>query len=218
MPRRCSFKLELDYPQPLAGVDEAGCAPLAGPVVAGACILDRDKFPRRNRRFEEYPRSKSARRFMAGWSSRRSAWGVGDRQRSRKSTSLTSLGEDAGDDPGGRGAGAFTGLGARRRKRPSEVAKAIEGDRRWRCQVVCSIGGSLDPRQSHSRPDHGRFCTSNIRAMAGSGTADMGTPEHSARSPSLGPTPLHRRSFPKVRAGDRKKLVSRSWFSKFQRK
>ena len=46
MPRRCSFKLEIGFPQPLAGVDEAGCAPLAGPVVAAACILDRDKFPR----------------------------------------------------------------------------------------------------------------------------------------------------------------------------
>ena len=46
MPRRCSFKLELEFPQPLAGVDEAGCAPLAGPVVAAACILDREKFPR----------------------------------------------------------------------------------------------------------------------------------------------------------------------------
>jgi ribonuclease HII len=31
---------------PLAGVDEAGCAPLAGPVVAAAVVLDRDKFPR----------------------------------------------------------------------------------------------------------------------------------------------------------------------------
>lgn len=31
---------------PLAGVDEAGCAPLAGPVVAAAVILDRDRFPR----------------------------------------------------------------------------------------------------------------------------------------------------------------------------
>jgi len=31
---------------PLAGVDEAGCAPLAGPVVAAAVILDREKFPR----------------------------------------------------------------------------------------------------------------------------------------------------------------------------
>src|SRR4029450_9423441 len=46
MPRRCSFKLELDYPQPLAGVDEAGCAPLAGPVVAAAVVLDRGEFPR----------------------------------------------------------------------------------------------------------------------------------------------------------------------------
>jgi ribonuclease HII len=31
---------------PLAGVDEAGCAPLAGPVVAAAVVLDRDRFPR----------------------------------------------------------------------------------------------------------------------------------------------------------------------------
>src|SRR4029078_7510146 len=46
MPRRCSFKPEIGFPQPLAGVDEAGCAPLAGPVVAAACILDRERFPR----------------------------------------------------------------------------------------------------------------------------------------------------------------------------
>ena len=45
MKRPC-FKLELPYPQPLAGVDEAGCAPLAGPVVAAAVVLDREKFPR----------------------------------------------------------------------------------------------------------------------------------------------------------------------------
>ena len=45
MKRPC-FKLELPYPQPLAGVDEAGCAPLAGPVVAAAVVLNREKFPR----------------------------------------------------------------------------------------------------------------------------------------------------------------------------
>jgi len=45
MPRPC-FKIERDFPTPLAGVDEAGCAPLAGPVVAAAVILDRDHFPR----------------------------------------------------------------------------------------------------------------------------------------------------------------------------
>jgi len=45
MPRPC-FKIERGFPTPLAGVDEAGCAPLAGPVVAAAVILDRVHFPR----------------------------------------------------------------------------------------------------------------------------------------------------------------------------
>ena len=45
MARPC-FKLEKVHPDPVAGVDEAGCAPLAGPVVAAAVVLDRTKFPR----------------------------------------------------------------------------------------------------------------------------------------------------------------------------
>ena len=45
MARPC-FKIERDFPEPLAGVDEAGCAPLAGPVVAAAVVLDRNRFPR----------------------------------------------------------------------------------------------------------------------------------------------------------------------------
>jgi ribonuclease HII len=45
MGRPC-FKIERDFPEPLAGVDEAGCAPLAGPVVAAAVVLDRNHFPR----------------------------------------------------------------------------------------------------------------------------------------------------------------------------
>jgi ribonuclease HII len=40
------FKIEKQFPEPLAGVDEAGCAPLAGPVVAAAVVLDRIRFPR----------------------------------------------------------------------------------------------------------------------------------------------------------------------------
>lgn len=46
MARPC-FKLERIHPDPVAGVDEAGCAPLAGPVVAAAVVLDRNRFPRR---------------------------------------------------------------------------------------------------------------------------------------------------------------------------
>src|SRR4030095_1082435 len=45
MARPC-FRLEKVHPDPVAGVDEAGCAPLAGPVVAAAVILDRSRFPR----------------------------------------------------------------------------------------------------------------------------------------------------------------------------
>jgi ribonuclease HII len=45
MGRPC-FKIEREFPEPLAGVDEAGCAPLAGPVVAAAVVLDRNRFPR----------------------------------------------------------------------------------------------------------------------------------------------------------------------------
>jgi len=40
-----SFTLEIDHPVPLAGVDEAGRGPLAGPVVAAAVILDRGRVP-----------------------------------------------------------------------------------------------------------------------------------------------------------------------------
>ena len=75
MPRRCSFKLELDFPQPLAGVDEAGCAPLAGPVVAGACILNRDKFPRGIDDSKNLPIDK--REAIYAKLVKCSAWGVG---------------------------------------------------------------------------------------------------------------------------------------------
>lgn len=43
---RPSFKLERPHPYPLAGVDEAGRGPLAGPVVAAAVILNRRKVPK----------------------------------------------------------------------------------------------------------------------------------------------------------------------------
>ncbi|TVV75474.1 ribonuclease HII [Sphingomonas solaris] len=41
-----SFKLERAHPLPLAGVDEAGRGPLAGPVVAAAVVLNRRKVPK----------------------------------------------------------------------------------------------------------------------------------------------------------------------------
>ena len=41
-----SFKLERAHPLPVAGVDEAGRGPLAGPVVAAAVVLNRRKVPK----------------------------------------------------------------------------------------------------------------------------------------------------------------------------
>lgn len=41
-----SFKLEKPHPLPLAGVDEVGRGPLAGPVVAAAVIFDRKRVPK----------------------------------------------------------------------------------------------------------------------------------------------------------------------------
>ena len=39
------FSIEDQYPGPIAGIDEAGRGPWAGPVVAAAVILDRDNLP-----------------------------------------------------------------------------------------------------------------------------------------------------------------------------
>ncbi|MCX7337724.1 MAG: ribonuclease HII [Alphaproteobacteria bacterium] len=40
-----SFVFEEQFSGRVAGIDEAGCGPWAGPVVAAAVILDRDSFP-----------------------------------------------------------------------------------------------------------------------------------------------------------------------------
>ena len=77
-------------PQPLAGVDEAGCAPLAGPVVAARLHPQPRQIPARDRRFARTCRSKSARRSTPSWSNARP--GASASPRSRRSTASTSIG------------------------------------------------------------------------------------------------------------------------------
>ena len=68
MPVRPDFRLEHIYWQDghrhIAGVDEAGRGPLAGPVVAAAVILDPENVPIRRKGWP-IPRS-SPRRFATG--------------------------------------------------------------------------------------------------------------------------------------------------------
>ena len=214
MPRPCSFKLELDFPQPLAGVDEAGCAPLAGPVVAAACILDRDKFPRGIDDSKNIPLEKREA-IYARLVKLAIAWGVGiarveeiDRLNIYWARMLAMIRavEALGLEP----AWVLVDGNAL-----SEVAAAVEGDRRRRRQVPLDRRG-LDRRQGHARPHHGRPCA-RYPGYGWERNRGYGTPEHWRALDALGPTPLHRRSFPKVRAAI-EGATSPNWCSKKSRR
>ena len=88
--------------------------------------------------------------------------------------------------------------GAGRRQRLPEMAAAIQGHRRGRCEMPLHCR-RLDHCQGHPRPHHGRLCAGLSRLWLGDNRG-YGTPHHWRALRELGPTPLHRRSFPKVRA------------------
>ena len=86
----------------VAGVDEAGRGPLAGPVVVAAVILNRARDPGRAQRFQE------ADRRVAGGALRGDLWqrdaSRSSRRRRRSSRELNILlGDAVGDAAGGAG-------------------------------------------------------------------------------------------------------------------
>ena len=183
MPRRCTFKIELDFPQPLAGVDEAGCAPLAGPVVAAACILDRNKFPRGIDDSANLPLEK--REALYARITKVAAFGVGMASVEEidsiniywaRMLAMTRAVEALGDR---------ARLGARRRQRLPEVAAAVQGDRRRRRQ-----GRSIAPASIIAKVTRDRMMAEHarrpIRATAGSGTGAIRRPITAAPCGSLG--------------------------------
>jgi len=197
MPRRCTFKLELDFPQPLAGVDEAGCAPLAGPVIAAACILDRDRFPRgiddsKNLALEK--REALYERLMKS----AVAWGVGlvsveeiDRINIYWGRMLAmSRAVDAlGLEPAWV---LVDGNACPKWQRPSKAI--VDGDAKCRSIAAASIIAKVT---------RDRIMADYAVQYPGYGwerNRGYGTPEHWRALHALGPTPLHRRSFPRVRA------------------
>ena len=196
MPRHCSFRLELEFPQPLAGVDEAGCAPLAGPVVAAACILDRDKFPRGIDDSKNLPIEK--RESIYGKLMKCAEWGVGVASVEEidqiniywarllaMSRAVAALGLEPAWV-------LVDGNALPRWQRPSKAI--VDGDAKCRSIAAASIIAKVT---------RDRMMADFARQYPGYGwetNRGYGTPAHWRALHSLGPTPLHRRSFPRVRA------------------
>lgn len=196
MPRRCSFKLEIGFPQPLAGVDEAGCAPLAGPVVAAAVILDRDHFPRGiddSKKLPEAKRESLYRRIV-----RCAAWGVGSASVEEidsiniywaRMLAMSRAVEALGLDP------AWVLVDGNALPRWTRPSKAIVGgDAQCRSIAAASIIAKVT---------RDRLMAELARDFPGYGwetNRGYPTPQHRRALGELGLTPHHRRSFGPVRA------------------
>ena len=195
MARPC-FKIEKDYPEPLAGVDEAGCAPLAGPVVAAAVVLDRSRFPRgiddskalaAEEREAIYGRLRKVARIGVGIAS------VEEIDRLNifwaRMLAMVRAVDSLGFVP------AMILVDGNRCPDWDHKSKAIvAGDAKCRSIAAASIVAKVT---------RDRIMADHARQHPGYGwetNKGYGTPEHYRGLDALGPTPLHRRSFAPVRA------------------
>jgi ribonuclease HII len=196
MPRRCSFKLELDYPQPLAGVDEAGCAPLAGPVVAAAVVLDRTRFPRGIDDSKIVPAKEREAICARLYKVARVGVGIASVEEIdrlniywARMLAMSRAVDALGFEPA---MVLVDGNRCPRWERPSLAI--VAGDAKCRSIAAASIVAKVT---------RDRIMADHARVYPGYGWATnkgYGTPEHQRALAALGPTPLHRRSFAPVRA------------------
>ena len=193
--KRPCFKLELPFPQPLAGVDEAGCAPLAGPVVAAAVVLDRDKFPRGiddskkldlDTREAIFSRLQKVARIGVGMASVEEIdqiniyWA--------RMLAMTRAVEALGFEPAWV---LVDGNATPRWERPSKAV--IAGDAKCRSIAAASIVAKVT---------RDRIMAEHAETYPGYGwerNRGYPTPEHIRALDALGLTPLHRKSFAPVR-------------------
>jgi ribonuclease HII len=193
--KRPCFKLELPFPQPLAGVDEAGCAPLAGPVVAAAVVLDREKFPRGiddskkldlDTREAIFGRLQKVARIAVGIASVEEIdqiniyWA--------RMLAMTRAVEALGFEPAWI---LVDGNACPRWQRPSKAV--IAGDAKCRSIAAASIVAKVT---------RDRIMAEYAETYPGYGwetNRGYPTPEHIRALDALGLTPLHRRSFAPVR-------------------
>lgn len=180
---------------PLAGVDEAGCAPLAGPVVAAAVVLDREKFPRGiddskkldlDTREAIYARLQKVARIGVGMASVEEIdqiniyWA--------RMLAMTRAVEALGFEPAWV---LVDGNATPRWQRPSKAV--VAGDAKCRSIAAASIVAKVT---------RDRIMAEHAETYPGYGwetNRGYPTPEHIRAIEALGITPLHRRTFSKVR-------------------
>jgi len=194
MARPC-FKLEKIHPDPVAGVDEAGCAPLAGPVVAAAVVLDRSRFPRGIDDSKALPAP--AREAICAKLYKVAVIGVGiasveeiDRLNIywARMLAMCRAVDALGLDPA---MVLVDGNRCPRWERPSLAI--IAGDAKCRSIAAASIVAKVtrDRIMAEHARDHPGYGWETNKGYP--------TPEHCRALAALGPTPLHRRSFAPVR-------------------
>jgi len=194
MKRPC-FTIERQFPTPLAGVDEAGCAPLAGPVVAAAVILDRDKFPRGIDDSKKL--TLEVRESIYGRLQKVAAIGIGICSVEEidhlniywaRMTAMARAVEALGAEPAWV---LVDGNACPRWQRPSKAI--VSGDAKCRSIAAASIAAKVT---------RDRIMADHARTWPGYGwerNRGYPTPEHINAIRELGITPLHRRTFAKVR-------------------
>ena len=194
MARPC-FKLEKVHPDPVAGVDEAGCAPLAGPVVAAAVVLDRERFPRGIDDSKVVPVKDREAICARLYKVARVGVGIASVEEIDRlniywarmlamSRAVDALGFD-----------------------PAMIL--VDGNRcpRWERPSVAIVGGdakcrSIAAASLVAKVTRDRIMADHALEHPGYGwerNKGYPTPEHQEALKRLGPTPLHRRSFAPVR-------------------
>ena len=152
---------------PVAGCDEAGRGPLAGPVVAAAVILDPERIPRGLNDSKKLDARGAREALREDLRHRRGRGRVRlDRpHRPRQHPARLAVGA------GARGAGAAGPAQARvrRRPRPHRLRLRLRGGDLRRCAGDVDRGG-LHRRQGHARPADDAAGRSRIRATASSAT------------------------------------------------
>jgi ribonuclease HII len=195
MARPC-FKLEKIHPEPLAGVDEAGCAPLAGPVVAAAVVLDRVHFPRGIDDSKVVPAKEREAICARLYKVARVGVGIASVEEIdrlniywARMLAMSRAVDALGFEPA---MVLVDGNRCPRWQRPSLAI--VAGDARCRSIAAASIVAKVT---------RDRIMADHARDWPGYGwerNKGYGTPEHHAGLAKHGLKPLHRRSFAPVRA------------------